>query len=162
MRIINTAKGPRYMQGVNKSLKPGEATRELPLETVFSKSFWKQVDNGLITFKLNDDDKAMIARILGVDAKPLPEIKPNEIVHPATARKQAIALAEARAKVKAKIGLLQAVPKVNPACVQGTPSFGGEEPIPVVMPGQAVSLEQLKRHNQGVAKKQLGLGGSRV
>lgn len=161
MRIVNTAPGPRYITGLNKSLQPLEASREVPMIQLFNnKSFWRQVRSGLLTFKLSDADKALLGQILAEDAKPLPKINVPAVEHPAAYRRRILDAAAAKAAQARAKSQSQPAPPVNPACSGGTPDFGSVpgQPIPVVQPGQAVSLDQLKRHNQGVVVPRLSKG----
>lgn len=165
MRIINISKQPRYFSyssKAGKTLAPGEGSMNLPLETVFNKLLWKDLSAGNVMLKLSDEDRAFIGSILTEDGKPIPEIK----VDAAPTRKDKIAakaalVKEAREKAAAKAATLKGL-KINPGGATGQPLFGpdsskdtAEPPIPVVIPGQAgkLSLQELKQHNKGVARK---------
>lgn len=156
MRIMNVMGVPRFFTYVGKhgrTLKAGEQSPALPYETALHKLFKADVNAGKIKVTLS---QAELEHMKWLVAAHEAETKKAEPVKQLTPLEKAKALRMAQIqKDKEK---LMAKGLLNPGGATGQPYFGpkAEAPgpaIPEVMPGQALSLAQLKAHNAAYAGK---------
>jgi len=81
MRIVNTGYSPRYLSYGDtttggKTLDPGQESKELPLSYVHSTNLWKDIDKGICQIRLNEEDKAFMAKIMDAANKPITMVQP--------------------------------------------------------------------------------------
>lgn len=153
--VMGVARAFPYVGEHGRTLKAGETSPKLPLAVSFHKLFRADVDGGKIKVILDDADTAhlqWLAKAGSAEVPVKPRVEPKSPAEIARLKKVQ-ALNKERARL-ASLGLL------NPGGGTGQPSFGARpsapktdaelrksSAIPVVEPGQAVSLDQLKAHN---------------
>lgn len=160
MRIQNVMGVPRFFSYVGKhgrTLKAGETSPVLPIETAQLKLFKADVDAGKVKVTL---DAAELASMKWLVAAHEAEVKCQEPV------KQLSPAEKAKAKrmeaIQAEKARLAARGLLNPGGGTGQPSFmpspsaariRPEPAIPVVEVGDSTSLAQLKAHNAAYVGK---------
>ena len=161
MQVHNVSSTPRYLAYAGATIKPGCASKVLPLQTIFSNILWTDVKSGGVQFKLSDDDRATLAKVLEQDARPLKEVQvakpvpPEEKVKAKAAANKAALEAEAARRAKRAVKLSTAetpddsgLPDAMDA-ISSVALPGADLPMD---PDAPMSLAEIKKHNAGVAQ----------
>ena len=160
MRITNQAAATRYYSYAGSAqLRPGQSSIELPFERLLDKTLWKDYASGMISIRLSESDKTLIARAQAADQRPLAVKPPLDPPKPKPVPK---------AKVPVKVAAPALLPAgLNPPILSrsgtpGQPDFQqvGAPKLPEAALKRLPSLADLKDQNkQRLKDAQSILGG---